>query len=130
MLFEPILTYELDHFSANILSFLCFDYVTLMSFAVAFGFTSASFFALSSVVLTDLLGLDRLESALGLSMVFRGISSFMGAPIVGYLFDQTQSYTPGFIFVGIAIFSSGAILLAIPILQRWIANNHNKKSVA
>lgn len=97
---------------------------------MAFGFTSASFFALSSVVLTDLLGLDRLESALGLSMVFRGISSFMGAPIVGYLFDQTQSYTPGFIFVGIAIFSSGAILLAIPILQRWIANNHNKKSVA
>lgn len=38
---------------------------------------------LTSVILVDLLGLDRLTNAFGLLLLFQGIASFLGPPIAG-----------------------------------------------
>ena len=109
-----------DLLSATAFSFLCSDYISLMIYAMVFGFTCASLMTLNSVILADFHGLERIESAFGMSLFFRGIATFISGPIVGHLHDTTHSYTPGFLFGGIMLISSGAILFAMPPLQRWV----------
>ncbi|XP_055320717.1 monocarboxylate transporter 12-B-like [Sitodiplosis mosellana] len=102
------------------MSLLCFDYETLIVFAIVFGFTSGAYITLTSVIITDLFGLEKLEGAYGLIFLFEGIANFLGPPIAGYLFDRTHTYTPGFLLAAFMISLSGAILFAMPSLQRWV----------
>lgn len=85
-----------------------------------FGFISGAYISLQSVVLTDMLGLEKLESALGLVLLFSGVATFIGPPIVGFLYDLSNSYTPGFLFAGGMIALSGAVLFATPMLQKYV----------
>lgn len=90
-------------------------------YAIVFGFTIGAYVGLTSVILVDLLGLERLTNAFGLLLLFQGIATFIGPPIVGSLYDSTGKYTAGFLFAGIMIAVSGAILFFIPPLQKYIA---------
>lgn len=107
-------------FSATALSFLCVDFRTLAFYAAVYGFTIGAYVGLTSVILVDLLGLEKLTNAFGLLLLFQGIASFVGPPIVGLLYDQTNSYTPGFIFAGAMIAVSGLMLFVIPSLQIYL----------
>ena len=53
-----------------------------------FGVTSGAYVGLTSVVLVDLLGLDKLTNAFGLLLLFQGIASVIGPPIIGETFDM------------------------------------------
>ena len=55
-------------------------------FCAVFGITSGAYVGLTSVVLVDLLGLDKLTNAFGLLLLFQGIASVMGPPIIGRLY--------------------------------------------
>lgn len=84
---------------------------------------------LTSVILVDLLGIEKLTNAFGLLLLFQGIGSFIGPPIAGSMYDQTQSYTASFLFAGSSMVLSGLILyFCIPILQR--NSMHGKKQEA
>lgn len=107
-------------FSATAVSVLCRTFKTLVIYSVVFGFASGVYVTLQSVILTDLLGLEKLESAFGLMLLFEGFSIFIGPPTVGFLFDQTHSYTPGFLFAGTMIAFSGVETLFMPILQKYV----------
>ena len=56
-----------------------------------FGITSGAYVGLTSVVLVDLLGLDRLTNAFGLLLLFQGIASVMGPPIIGKISTLTST---------------------------------------
>lgn len=47
-------------------SVFCYDFQTLAIYAAVFGFTVGGYVALRSVILVDLLGLDKLNNAFGL----------------------------------------------------------------
>lgn len=74
-----------DHvfFSDICLSNFCKDLTTQIIYCAVFGATSGAYVGLTSVVLVDLLTLDRLTSAFGLLMLFQGIASAIGPPIIG-----------------------------------------------
>lgn len=93
-------------------------------YAAVFGFTVGGYVALRSVILVDLLGLNKLNNAFGLLMLFEGIATFIGPPLVGFLYDLTSSYTPGFVCSGACIASSGIILFLMPALQKHVLK-HN-----
>lgn len=76
--------------------------------------------------MVDLLGLEKLTNAFGLLLLFQGIASFIGPPIVGSLFDHTASYAPGFIFAGLMVSVSGLMLFVIPTLQRYLNPEHTR----
>lgn len=97
-----------------------------MVYAMVFGFTCASLMTLNSVILADFHGLERIETAFGMGLFFRGIATFLSGPIVGYLHDITHSYTPGFLFGGIMLALSGAILFAMPPLQRRVVRRQTQ----
>lgn len=84
---------------------------------------------LTSVILVDLLGIDKLTNAFGLLLLFQGIGSFIGPPIAGFMYDETQSYTLSFLFAGSSMVLSGLILyFCIPILQRNSARDKSEKA--
>lgn len=113
--------------TATASSVLCLTFETLVVYSAVFGFTIGAYVGLTSVILVDLLGLDKLTNAFGLLLLFQGIASFIGPPIVGLLYDQTQSYGPGFLFAGAMIANSGFILFFIPLLQNRQKRLEEKK---
>ncbi|ENN77329.1 hypothetical protein YQE_06155, partial [Dendroctonus ponderosae] len=105
--------------AATFISAFCFAFYSLAIYSAVFGFTIGAYVGLTSVILVDLLGLERLTNAFGLLLLFQGIASLVGPPIAGSLFDLTKSYDPGFCLAGCTIALSGIILFFIPPLQRW-----------
>ena len=75
--------YYFVSFSATALSSFCVDYTSLAVYAAVFGCTIGAYVGLTSVVLVDLLGLDKLTNAFGLLLLFQGIASLVGPPIAG-----------------------------------------------
>lgn len=122
---------------ATALSIFCYDFVTFAIYSAVFGFTIGAYVGLTSVILVDLLGLEKLTNAFGLLLLFQGIASLVGPPfagktfffpkscfsiiyiLLGWLYDLTDSYSPGFLLAGITIAISGVILFTIPPLQRY-----------
>ncbi|XP_041973493.1 monocarboxylate transporter 12 [Aricia agestis] len=104
----------------------CWEFWGLAMYAAVFGFTIGAYVGLTSVVLVDLLGIEKLTNAFGLLLLFQGIASLIGPPFAGWLYDTLQSYSPGFFVAGGTISLSGVILFLIPVLekrnnrQRWM----------
>lgn len=104
---------------ATAFSAFCDDYVSLIVYCASFGFTIGAYVGLTSVILVDLLGLEKLTNAFGLLLLFQGIASLVGPPIAGRLKDNLGSYDAGFYLAGSMIAISGLMLFFIPCLQRW-----------
>ena len=62
---------------------LCENFSTFIVVALLFGLFVSGFAALTSIVLVDLLGLEKLTNAFGLLILFRGAASFLAAPLAG-----------------------------------------------
>lgn len=112
---------------ATAFSVLCLDFYSLATYSAVFGFTIGAYVGLTSVILVDLLGLEKLTNAFGLLLLFQGIASFLGPPLAGWLYDITESYKPGFILAGSTIAISGTMLFLIPPLQRYLARKARKQ---
>ncbi|KAK2583113.1 hypothetical protein KPH14_009139 [Odynerus spinipes] len=103
---------------ATMFSTFCTNFVAFTFYCIVYGFTAGAYVGLTSVILVDLLGLDRLTNAFGLLLLFQGFASLLGPPIAGWLYDGLASYDPGFYTAGSMIAISGLMLFFIPILQK------------
>lgn len=63
-------------------------------------FVAAGYISLTSIILVDLLGLDKLTNAFGLLILFRGGAAIVGTPLAGALYDLTHSYDVPFYVAG------------------------------
>lgn len=69
--------------SATTFSAFCPSFYTLAIYGSVFGFTIGAYVGLTSVILVDLLGIDKLTNAFGLLLLFQGIASLIGPPMAG-----------------------------------------------
>ncbi|CAF3517299.1 unnamed protein product [Rotaria sp. Silwood1] len=95
---------------------------THMTYAGLFGFFSGGYVGLTSIIIVDLVGVDKLSDAFGVLLLFQGVAVAIGTPIVGTMRDAFSSFDrpylwPYLIFGG-SILLSGLILFAIPVLKR------------
>lgn len=104
---------------ATAFSYLAEDLLSISVYCVIFGASSGAFVSLTSVILVDILGLDKLTNAFGLLLLFEGIASYVGPPITGWLYDYTNSYDPGFFLSGAVIALGGIMLFVIPCAKRY-----------
>lgn len=74
--------------------------------------------SLTSIILVDLLGLDRLSTTFGLIIFFRGISSIIGPPLAGLLYELTNSYT--------GVFATAGLLILISSLTHGLVHRYQK----
>merc|ERR1719427_1313776 len=98
----------------------CDQYAGQLIYATLYGVTSAAYVLLTTLVLADLLGADKFTNAFGLLLLFQGVATFIGPPIVGAMFDSFASYNPGFLVMGLMITLSGAMLYPIPWIKRCL----------
>merc|ERR1719193_1470516 len=106
---------------ATMLSVYATTYYTMMAYAATFGFTIGAYVTLTSVLLVDLLGLEKLTNSFGILLLFQGVATLGGPPLAGSLYDITNSYTIPFIVVGSCLAVSGVMLFPIPSIQRCLA---------
>lgn len=105
-----------------------YSYSSQIFYAAVFGSMSGAYVGLTSVVLVDLLGMEKLTNAFGLLLMFQGIASIIGPPICGALFDMTHSYDYSFLLAGSMIAISGLMLFFIPCIWRVQARKLAKEA--
>ncbi|CAI2356845.1 unnamed protein product [Caenorhabditis sp. 36 PRJEB53466] len=87
-----------------------------------FGFIISAYICLTSIVLADLMGLEKLTNSFGLLVVARGIASLAGSPFAGLVYDITGSYDAAFYFGGFVILIAGLISATIPFVLKRRGN--------
>lgn len=69
---------------------------------------TAGYISLTSIILVDLLGLEKLTNAFGLLILFRGAAAIVGSPLAGAVYDATNSYDIPF-FMASAFFAVSTV---------------------
>ncbi|XP_060685862.1 monocarboxylate transporter 13-like isoform X1 [Hemiscyllium ocellatum] len=87
------------------------SYPLLVTFSCICGFFFGTMLALIVTLLTDVMGVDKLDNALGLIMFFRSIGCLIGPPLAGFLVDITGDYGIGFYVAGGGLFIAAAFLV-------------------
>ncbi|VVC31577.1 Hypothetical protein CINCED_3A004850 [Cinara cedri] len=98
----------------------CMTYAHFVIMAIFFGIAVSGYISLTSIILVDLLGLDKLTNAFGLLILFRGAAAIIGSPLAGAVYDWTKSYDLAF-FMAAVFFLISAItsFMAAP-LKRYL----------
>lgn len=95
--------------------------------ASSFGFTISANYALTSIILVDLITLEWFTNAYGLLLLVQGVANLIGPPLAGWLYDMSGSYDLSFYMAGLWIFLAGAMLLVLPLL-RWFQRLMSRRS--
>ncbi|XP_052782946.1 monocarboxylate transporter 12-like [Mya arenaria] len=91
----------------------------MATYAVVFGISIAVFVSYRSIIMAELLGIEKLTSSFGLVTMCQGLSAFIGAPIAGALSDEAGDYKGAFYLAGITIAFSGVICFPLRAINRW-----------
>lgn len=97
---------------------LCVSYGAYVTMAIFFGIAISGYISLTSIILVDLLGLDKLTNAFGLLILFRGFAAIIGSPLAGAVYDATQSYDLPFYMAGALFAVSTVTSFLAPCLKR------------
>ncbi|XP_070181608.1 monocarboxylate transporter 13-like [Littorina saxatilis] len=84
-----------------------------------FGLCFGVILGLLIIVMTDLLGADRIGDGLGYLMIANGIGAFTGPPIAGIFKDTFGGYEQALYFAGVTLFAAGFITFLIPLQKRF-----------
>lgn len=120
-------------------------------YTAIFGLACACLSALRSIIVVDLLGLDKLTNAFGIILLFQGIAAVIGSPLAGklfskfiistttiqsltflsgFLYDVTGSYTVPFLVAGGLISISAILTMPLRIVKNWQQQRDSKRKVA
>ncbi|XP_062570436.1 monocarboxylate transporter 12-like [Saccostrea cucullata] len=91
----------------------------LIAYSIVFGAAIAAFVSLRSIIMVELMGIEKLTNAFGLVVLCQGLSSFMGSPIAGSLSDETGTYNITFYLAGVTMFLAGVICVPLRRVAKW-----------
>ncbi|XP_050702278.1 uncharacterized protein LOC126988265 [Eriocheir sinensis] len=118
---SPILIYNISMVVCG-LSVLVMPFITnywLIAVAAAvFGVFISANYALTSVIVVELVSLEAFSKAYGLLLLIQGVANLIGPPLVGFIADTTGDYVMPFVVSGLFIVFCGLILNFIPLIKR------------
>lgn len=79
-----------------------------------FGLFIAANYALTSIILVELISLERFTNAYGLLLLVQGIANLIGPPLAGWITDLTGEYKLAFYLAGVFIAISGILMMLLP----------------
>ncbi|XP_065095823.1 uncharacterized protein LOC135717608 isoform X2 [Ochlerotatus camptorhynchus] len=95
------------------------DYTELSFLAGAFGLFIAANYSLTSIILVELITLERFTNAYGLLLLVQGVANLIGPPLAGWISDIMESYNLAFYLAGLFIALSGLLLLVLPAIEEY-----------
>ena len=84
--------------------------------------------SLSSIVIVEQVGLDKLTNGYGLLCVFRGVAYIFGSPLAGFVYDQTGDYNYSFVLSGVLLIVAGLVGF-IPIYKQHRRSHENNQQL-
>jgi MFS family permease len=85
------------------------SFALFVTVATLFGLFIAAYISTTSVILVDLVGIDKLTTSFGLITMFRGTAAVIGPPIAGAVFESTESFTASFVMAGSFFLAAGLL---------------------
>ncbi|XP_067928353.1 monocarboxylate transporter 5-like [Watersipora subatra] len=101
-------------------------YTFLVIFTIVFGLCVAAFSSLRSVIVVELMGLDKLTTCYSQLVIFHGMAVLVGASLAGYLLERYDGYEAPFCFAGGAMLASGLISMPLRKLAQWEKMRQNE----
>ncbi|XP_015511773.1 uncharacterized protein LOC107218419 [Neodiprion lecontei] len=95
------------------------NYYGLCAIAGAFGLFIAANYSLTSIILVELITLERFTNAYGLLLLVQGVANLIGPPLAGWLYDITGTYNLSFYLSGFFIALSGGLLVIVPLIEKY-----------
>ncbi|OAD55560.1 Monocarboxylate transporter 5 [Eufriesea mexicana] len=99
------------------------SYTMLSFFCALFGLSSGMYIGITTVILADMLGTEKLSSSYGISLFVNGVLQLIGPPICGVVFETVGTYKPIFLSFGIILILGTALWAVVPLIKR------NKKTL-
>ncbi|CAF4794406.1 unnamed protein product, partial [Rotaria magnacalcarata] len=96
----------------------CDNYSKLAVFCLVWGGFIAFHISLSPVIVCQFVGLELYSSGLGLSLMFRGITSLAAPPLMGAIRDFTSSFDGLFVISGICLIISALMHFSLMWINR------------
>ncbi|XP_062404182.1 monocarboxylate transporter 2 [Sardina pilchardus] len=90
----------------------------LAAFCMAYGLTYGATVSTHITVLAEVVGAERLGSAIGFFMLIRSSGGLLGPPIAGFFIDKMSDYGTGFLMAGVALIVSALFLLLLDQMSR------------
>lgn len=109
---------------------LCSNYSLLVAYCIVWGGFIAFHVSLSPVIVCQVVGLERYSSALGLTLMFRGITSLTAPPIMGAIRDITSSFNIPFIIGGLSFIISALMHFVLMWINKKESTNAKKSKDA
>uniref|UniRef100_A0A671MJB3 Monocarboxylate transporter 13 n=1 Tax=Sinocyclocheilus anshuiensis TaxID=1608454 RepID=A0A671MJB3_9TELE len=92
---------------------LATTFTQLALFSAGYGLVFGATVAIHITVLAEVVGVERLGSALGFFMLIRSSGGLLGPPLAGIFIDKMSDYGTGFLMAGVALLVSALFLLVL-----------------
>lgn len=96
---------------------LCKSMLAMCIVGSLFGTFIGANYALCSIIIVDLLSLEKLTNAYGIILCGQGVANLVGPPLGGLLSDYTNSYEATYVTAGACIAISGLMMVAVFLYQ-------------
>lgn len=94
------------------------SYSAISAFCSIFGIASGINVGVTALVMTEMLGTERLMSSYGISLFMNGILQLIGPPLCGFWFEHTKSYKSLFVTLGFILIFGASLWCFVPIIHR------------
>ncbi|XP_060848652.1 uncharacterized protein LOC132928191 [Rhopalosiphum padi] len=114
------------------------SYLSLGILSGFFGLFISANYSFTSIILVEIISLERFTNAYGVLLLVQGIANLIGPPLAGGLYDITESYDLSFYLAGLFIALSGLLLFVHPIIKKMaryrrkqtLLKNHKNKIIS
>lgn len=93
-------------------------YTMLSFFCALFGLSSGMYIGITTVILADMLGTEKLSSSYGISLFVNGILQLIFPPTFSYIYEKVGTYKPIFLAYGIILILGTTLWALVPIILR------------
>ncbi|XP_044592992.1 monocarboxylate transporter 5-like [Cotesia glomerata] len=94
------------------------SYMMLSFFCALFGLSSGMYIGITTVILADMLGTEKLSSSYGISLFVNGVLQLVGPPVCGAIYERVGTYKPIFLAFGIILILGTALWAVVPLIKR------------
>ncbi|VVC91290.1 unnamed protein product, partial [Leptidea sinapis] len=104
------------------------SYSAISAFCCVFGLASGINVGVTALVMTEMLGTERLMSSYGISLFVNGILQLIGPPVCGIWYENTKSYKSLFVTLGIILVFGASLWSVVPMILRKRKQKENAVS--
>nr|AAI55551.1 Si:dkey-246g23.4 protein [Danio rerio] len=97
---------------------LATTFTQLAVFSAGYGLVFGATVAIHITVLAEVVGVERLGSALGFFMLIRSSGGLLGPPLAGIFIDKMSDYGAGFLMAGVALLVSALFLIVLHFMNK------------